>query len=110
MNGVCSTNVSVLVLGEFGRTPRINAKGGRDHWPNTQSIMIAGGGINHGLALGTTDKVGGSPIDRPVHIQEVFATLYRTLGIDVGAVKIPDLQGRPRYLVDDNRQPIAELI
>lgn len=101
---------AIVVLGEFGRTPRINAKGGRDHWPNTQSIMIAGGGIRGGQVLGETDSTGGVPIDRPVHIQEVFATLYRTLGIDVNTATLTDLQGRPRYLVDENRQPIRELI
>lgn len=102
--------VSVVVLGEFGRTPRINAKGGRDHWPNTQSILLAGGGIHPGCVLGTTDKTGGVPVDRPVHIQEVFATLYHNLGIDVNTATIADLQGRPRYLVDENRQPIPELV
>jgi len=100
---------SVVVLGEFGRTPRINAKGGRDHWPNTQSILLAGGGIQGGRVIGTTDKTGGVPVDRPVHIQEVFATLYRNLGIDVNQTKIEDMNGRPRYLVENNRQPIAEL-
>ena len=101
---------SVVVWGEFGRTPRINAKGGRDHWPSTQSVLLAGGGLRSGQILGETDRGGGVPISRPVHVQEVFATLYRTLGIDVNAIKIPDFNGRPRYLVDENRQPIAELI
>ena len=101
---------SVVVWGEFGRTPRINAKGGRDHWPETQSILLAGGGIQGGVVVGETDKTGGRPTDRPVHVQEVFATLYKTLGVDVNAVKLHDLQGRPRYLVDDNRQPIPELL
>jgi len=100
---------SVVVWGEFGRTPRINAKGGRDHWAETQSIVLAGGGIQGGQVLGQTDSDGGRPIERPIHVQEVFATLYKTLGIDVSTVKINDLQGRPRYLVDENRQPIAEL-
>ena len=99
---------SVVVWGEFGRTPRINAKGGRDHWPNTQSVLLAGGGIPGGTVLGSTDPTGGVPADRPVHVQEIFATLYRTLGIDVNDVKIPDFNGRPRYLVDEGRQPIAE--
>lgn len=100
---------SVVVWGEFGRTPRINAKGGRDHWTSTQSVLLAGGGIRPGQIIGTTDSQGGKPIDRPVHVQEVFATLYQTLGINVNQTKIPDLNGRPRYLVDENRQPIAEL-
>ena len=101
--------VSVVVWGEFGRTPRINAKGGRDHWPSTQSILLAGGGIQGGRVIGKTDRAGGVPADQPVHVQEVFATLYRNLGIDVNRVTIPDLSGRPRYLVEANRQPIGDL-
>ena len=100
---------SVVVWGEFGRTPRINAKGGRDHWPATQSVLLAGGGIAGGRVIGRTDSTGGTPADRPVHVQEVFATLYRNLGIDTGRVKITDLAGRPRYLVDEHRRPIREL-
>jgi Protein of unknown function (DUF1501) len=100
---------TVIVFGEFGRTPRINAKGGRDHWPGTQSVLIAGGGIQGGHIIGETDRIGGVPIERPVHVQEVFASLYHNLGIEINQVKIPDLNGRPRYLVDDNRQPIREL-
>jgi len=103
-------HVAVVVWGEFGRTPRINAKGGRDHWPGTQSVLLAGGGIQGGTIVGQTDRIGGKPANRPVHVQEVFATLYRTLGIDVNSVKIPDLSGRPRYLVDHDRQPIRELL
>lgn len=101
--------VSIVVWGEFGRTPRINAKGGRDHWPGTQSVFLAGGGIQGGRIVGETDKLGGVPASRPVHVQEVFATLYRNLGIDANHVTIPDLSGRPQYLVDENRQPIGEL-
>lgn len=105
-----SEQVQVIVWGEFGRTPRINAKGGRDHWERTQSVLIAGGNVKGGRTLGATDKQGGVPIERPVHVQEVFATMYQHLGLDVNSVKIPDLNGRPRYLVDNNRQPIKELI
>lgn len=101
---------TVIVMGEFGRTPRINAKGGRDHWPNTQSVLIAGGGVQGGRVIGETDSHGGEPIDRPVHIQEVFATLYRNCGIDPNKTTINDLSGRPNYLVEAGRQPIAELL
>lgn len=101
---------SVVVWGEFGRTPRINAKGGRDHWPNTQSVLVAGGGIRGGRVVGETDPQGGEPAERPVHVQEVFATLYRNCGIDVNTATVPDLNGRPQYLVDHGRQPIAELL
>lgn len=100
---------TVVVWGEFGRTPRINAKGGRDHWPGTQSVLLAGGGIQGGRVIGNTDPTGGTPAERPVHVQEVFASLYRNLGIDVNRVKIRDLNGRPRYLVDQGRQSITEL-
>lgn len=101
--------VSVVVWGEFGRSPRINDIGGRDHWPSTQSIVLAGGGMQGGRVIGRTDRLGGHPVERPVHVQEVFATLYRNLGIDVNRVTLADLQGRPQYLVDEARQPIAEL-
>ena len=101
---------SVVVWGEFGRTPRINAKGGRDHWAETQSVLLAGGGICGGRVVGQTDSDGGRPVNRPVHVQEVFATLYRTLGIDANALTVNDLTGRPRYLVDENRQPVSELL
>ena len=104
-----SERVQVVVWGEFGRTPRINAKGGRDHWERTQSVLLAGGNVKPGRVIGTTDKSGGTPVDRPVHVQEVFATMYQHLGIDVNSTKIDDLNGRPRYLVDEDRQPIAEL-
>jgi hypothetical protein len=70
---------------------------------------LAGGGIQGGRIIGQTDRQGGVPVDRPVHVQEVFATLYRNLGIDVNTVKLTDLNGRPHYLVDENRQPIGEL-
>lgn len=99
----------VVVWGEFGRTPRINAKGGRDHWPNTQSVLVAGGGIQGGRVIGETDNHGGVPVDRPVHVQEVFATMYRNCGIDLDRTTINDFSGRPQYLVDAGRQPIAEL-
>jgi len=101
---------AVVVWGEFGRTPRINGKGGRDHWPNTQSVLLAGGGMEPGQIIGATDLTGGVPVSRPVHVQEVFATLYKSIGIDVNSAKIPDFNGRPRYLVDENRQPIPEVI
>lgn len=99
----------VVVWGEFGRTPRINVDGGRDHWPETQSILLAGGGIQGGRVVGTTDRSGAVPVERPVHVQEVFATLYHNLGIDTDSAQIPDLSGRPQYLVEANRQPIREL-
>lgn len=103
-------STTVVVWGEFGRTPRINAKGGRDHWPGAQSVLLAGGGIRGGRVVGETDAIGSVPETRPVHVQEVFATLYHNLGIATNVEKIDDLNGRPRYLVDNNYQPIRELL
>jgi len=103
-------DVTVIVWGEFGRTPKINAKGGRDHWPNVSCALLAGGGMNTGQVIGATDKIGGEASHRPVHFQEVFATLYHTLGIDVKTTTLPDLSGRPQFLVDEKYDPIHELI
>lgn len=102
-------DVSVVAWGEFGRTPRINKDGGRDHWPQVSCCLLAGGGMKTGQVIGSTNRLGEVPQDRPVHYQEVFATLYNRLGIDVGAATIPDQAGRPQYLVD-HRDPIRELI
>lgn len=102
-------DVSVIVWGEFGRTPRINERGGRDHWPNVSCALLAGGGIRTGQVIGSTDRMGAEAQDRPVHFQEVFATLYHNLGIDVSQTTIPDLAGRPHYLVDGYR-PLPELV
>ncbi|SFJ61137.1 DUF1501 domain-containing protein [Planctomicrobium piriforme] len=104
-------NVSVVVWGEFGRTPKINSMGGRDHWPQVSCAMLAGGGMKHGQVIGATNRLGEYVTQRPVHFQEVFATLYKAMGIDVTKLTLNDLQGRPRYLVDQNQyQPIHELI
>ncbi len=103
-------DVSVVMWGEFGRTPTINKDGGRDHWPRVSCAMLAGGGMRHGQVIGATDRLGGEASERPVAFSEVFATLYHTLGIDVNKVTIPDLSGRPQFLVDNGTQPMKELI
>mgnify|MGYP001203899456 CR=1 FL=1 len=104
-------NVTVIVWGEFGRTPKINPEGGRDHWPQVSTALIAGGGMRHGQVIGATNRLGEHATERPVHFQEVFATLYKTLGIDVSQTTFNDLQGRPQFLVDHNKyHPIPELI
>lgn len=103
-------NTTVLVWGEFGRTPLISAQVGRDHWPRVACALMAGGGMRMGQVIGATDRLAGEPIDRPVAFQEVFATLYHHLGIDVRQATIPDLNGRPQYLVDQGVQPMKELI
>ena len=102
-------DVSVIVWGEFGRTPKINANGGRDHWPAVSCALLSGGGMRTGQVIGSTDRLAEQPKERPVSFQEVFATLYHNLGIDVGTATVNDLTGRPRYVVDDVR-PIRELI
>lgn len=102
-------DVSVVAWGEFGRTPRINASGGRDHWPQASCALLAGGGMRMGQVIGSTNRLGEMPQDRPVHYQDVFATLYHKLGIDVNTTTIPDNSGRPQFLVD-RRDPIRELI
>lgn len=103
-------DVSVVVWGEFGRTPTINKDGGRDHWPNVNSAVLALGGMRTGQVIGATDRLGGEVKERPVHFQEVHATLYHRLGIDPHATTIPDLSGRPHHLVDLDHYPIKELI
>ncbi len=102
-------DVSVVVWGEFGRTPRINASAGRDHWPRVTFAMLAGGGMTTGQVIGETNRLAEEPISRPVHFQDVIATLYHNLGIDTAHTTIPDLNGRPQY-VAETHQPIRELV
>jgi hypothetical protein len=103
-------DVSVVVWGEFGRTPVINAKAGRDHWPRVSCALLAGGGMKHGQVVGATDKTASEATERPVRFGEVFATLYQRLGIDVNKITIADHAGRPQYLVPDALQPMPELV
>ena len=102
-------DVSVVVWGEMGRTPRINSNGGRDHWPQVAGCILAGGGMQTGQVIGSTNRFAEVAQDRPVHYQQVFATLYRQLGLDVRHIKVPDFNGRPQYLVE-HRDVISELI
>ena len=101
-------DVSVVAWGEFGRTPGINRKAGRDHWVPVGGGLIAGGGMQTGQVIGSTDRQGGYPKDRPVHFGEVFATLYRNLGLHPATMKLPDLSGRPQYIVDKH-SPLPEV-
>lgn len=102
-------DVSVIAWGEFGRTPRINKNAGRDHWTQASCALLAGGGMNMGQVIGSTNRLGEFPMDRPLHYQSVFATLYHQLGINPATTTIPDHAGRPHYTLD-LREPIAELI
>lgn len=98
----------VAILTEFGRTPRINANAGRDHWPNVFSVMLAGGGIKPGIVVGSSTTGGDEPKQRPVHIYDVLATIYHQLGVPINDVYL-DSAGRPVAILPEG-QPIAELI
>jgi len=102
-------HTTIVVWGEFGRTPRINPGGGRDHWPQVSCALLAGGGLKTGQAVGSTNRLGEYAVERPVHVQEVIGTMYKSLGIDPMTTTIPDPTGRPQFLVD-KREPIRELI
>ena len=96
----------VVATGEFGRTPRLNAAGGRDHWPGVWSAVLAGGGTRGGNVIGASDRQGGEPVDRPVAPAELVATMYRSLRIDP-ALKIAGTDGASYALVEGTR-PISE--
>ncbi len=98
----------VIAWGEFGRTPKVNATGGRDHYPNVFSAALAGGGIKGGRAIGTSDSKGAEPNDRPVRPQEVLATMYRHMGIDTKE-QYKDFAGRPHPVLPFG-EPIDELL
>jgi uncharacterized protein (DUF1501 family) len=102
-------DVSIVCWGEFGRTPKINAKAGRDHWPRVGMAMLAGGGMRGGQVIGSTDRTASAVNTRPVHYQEVLATLYRNLGFDLDRTTLVDPTGRPRYLLE-RREVIRELV
>jgi hypothetical protein len=103
-------DVSVVVWGEFGRTPKINKDAGRDHWPQVSCALLAGGGMRTGQVIGATNRLGEHAVKRPVTHQEVFATLYHNLGIDLGPVREFDPNGRPQYPVEPGTEPIREVI
>ena len=96
----------VICMGEFGRTPQINGAGGRDHWTRNWSVALSGGGIAGGRVIGETD--GMEIQNRPVSVQDLFATLYRTFGINHAKVR-QTRGGRPLRLVDDG-SPVTELL
>ncbi len=102
-------DVLIVAWGEFGRTPRINAKGGRDHWPRVGPAFLAGGGLRTGQVIGATDRVAATAISRPITYKDVFATVYHTLGLDPHRITILDPRGRPQYLLDAG-EAIRELV
>jgi uncharacterized protein (DUF1501 family) len=96
----------VLATGEFGRTPHLNPRGGRDHWPGCWSVLFAGAAIRGGQVVGASDRLGAEPSDRPVKPAEVAATVYRALGLDPKAT-LPGPDGKPIPLADV--APVEEL-
>jgi hypothetical protein len=98
----------VTGLAEFGRTPKVNPAGGRDHWPQCFSCTFAGGGVQGGRAIGASDPIGAVPADRPTPPGEVVATIFHSMGLDLHA-EMPGPGGRPFPLVDFGVKEITEL-
>jgi len=98
----------ILALGEFGRTPKVNPAGGRDHWPQCWTSVVAGGGVQGGKVVGASDEIGAFPKDRPTTPAQLAATIYHALGIDL-ETELPGAQGRPIPIVDRGTEPILEL-
>jgi hypothetical protein len=96
----------VLAMGEFGRTPQMNNRGGRDHWPGVWSVLFAGAGVRGGQVIGASDKNGAEPRDRPVTPAEVAATVYKGLGIDLNT-RLPGPDNRPLAITES--EPVDEL-
>jgi hypothetical protein len=105
-----NNDVSVIVWGEFGRTPRINKNASRDHWPQLSCALLACGGMRMGQVIGESNRLAEYAVKRPVTHQEIFATLYTNLGLNLSQVRIFDPNGRPQYLVEPDVQPIKELV
>ncbi len=101
-------DIAVVVWGEFGRTPRINFAGGRDHWPRAGFALFTGGGFRTGQVIGKTNERGEQPVNKAYNPQNVFATLYHCLGIDPDLSTYNHPSGRPLHLLDDTNR-IAEL-
>ncbi|MBI1923134.1 DUF1501 domain-containing protein [Candidatus Poribacteria bacterium] len=99
----------VVVMGEFGRTPKINSNAGRDHWPNVFSVALAGGGVRGGQIIGSSDALGEYPKDRPVTPSDLAATIYTLLGIDP-RLELHTSDGRPVRVAPEEAEVISELI
>jgi hypothetical protein len=103
-------DVSVVVWGEFGRTPRINQNASRDHWPQLSTAVLAGGGMKTGQVIGASNRLAEHAVKRPVTHQQIFATLYHNLGINLGQVREFDPNGRPQYPVEPGTEPLHEVL
>src|SRR5438045_1726893 len=101
-------NTMVCNLAEFGRTPKVNPAGGRDHWPGVWTVGFAGGGVKGGRVVGKSDEIGGYPAEHPAAPANIVATIYHSLGIDL-ETELPGPQGRPFPLIDRGFEPIKGL-
>jgi hypothetical protein len=99
---------SVVVWGEFGRTPKVNKDAGRDHWARVNSAILAGGGMRTGQVIGSTDSSAATAKEHPVHYRDVLATVYRNLGLDPHAM-VYDVSGRPNPILPADARPIDKL-
>ena len=95
----------VVWMGEFGRTPKINADAGRDHWPGCYSVLLAGGGVRGGQVIGSSDAIGAYPKDRPVSPADIHASVYSALGYDYRSIVYNSADGRPVALTDGQALP-----
>lgn len=101
-------DVTLVVWGEFGRTPKINKDAGRDHWAPVQTALLSGGGMKMGQVIGSTDKTGAYADNRPVNYRDVLATIYHNLGMDPHQF-IRGLADRPTPILQEDARPIREL-
>lgn len=99
----------VVVMGEFGRTPKLNSRGGRDHWPRVFSVMMAGGGVSAGLCFGSSDAVGESPVDQPVTPADLAATIYTLLGFDP-TLELRTRDGRPIRISPASARVVQQVV
>ena len=99
----------VVVMGEFGRTPKINSQGGRDHWPNVFSVVLAGGGVQGGQIIGSSDALGEFPKEHPVTPSDLSATIYTLLGI-APSFELHTSDGRPVRVAPDGAKVVSELL
>ena len=100
---------TLVVWGEFGRSPKINTNGGRDHWAPVQSVLVSGGGMPEGMVIGSTDKTAAAAVERPIHYRDMLATIYHNLGIDAHSF-VRDMNERPVAILPDDCRPIRELV
>jgi len=100
---------TIVVWGEFGRTPKINKDAGRDHWSRVNSVLLAGGRMKTGQVIGSTDASAGEAKDEPIHYQDVLATIYHNLGIDPH-VMVYDVSGRPAPILPGTVRPIDRVV